>query len=92
MENLLTQNTKKEIYSNNPSKEYLFIGGQKDGQKMNISDDEYKVFFPDFISGGHVNYYKFVIFTRNTRLAVFVSENLSEYDVLDYLVRNYENE
>ena len=82
-------NNEDKYYTNNPNREYLFIGGSKDGRYITILDNEWRVLIPKFISRDNEVYNKIILSTPKTRLAVFVHENFSETDLLDVLLENY---
>lgn len=73
-----------KYYRNNPSQEYLFIGGFHNKIKIKIPDNQEIVrLFNNQI------YYKKILSTRNTKLAIYVLDKIPEYDILDRLVENY---
>lgn len=84
-------NNKEKDYNNNPSQEYLFIGGSKDGDRLFIKDNEWKILIPrPFITGLEQELYnKYILSTQNTRLVIYLSNELKEVDILDRLVNNY---
>lgn len=94
--NLVNIKSKDEnkIYTNNPTQEYLFMGGSKDGRCMAIPDNEWKVVIPRPFLGGLSKeiYSKIILCTPKTRLAIYVSEGFSELDILDVLVENYKEQ
>ena len=91
-----------KYYSNNPSQEYLFIGGANDGRFITIPDNQSKVIVPvpadifkeyNYYKGFNPvktePYYKKLIATRNSRLAIYVVDGMLECEILDRLIENY---
>ena len=73
-------------YTNNPSQEYLFIGGAKDGKIIKILDNKHEIVIPN---DRYYAYYKRILCTQNARLGIYVYGELLECDILDMLVKNY---
>ena len=83
-------NREDRNYSNNPDEKYLFIGGFNDKLTLRIPDNQWIVNFPN---PDHLYiplfYNKHILFTRNSRLAVYVHNKVPENQILDKLVESY---
>ena len=79
-----------KCYINNPSRTYLFMGGIMDKIIIPIPDNQWMVHFPD---PNHLYvpllYKKHILFTKNSRLAIYVLDSLPENQILDKLVESY---
>lgn len=86
-------NREDRNYSNNPDEKYLFVGGFNDKLTLRIPDNywihtQYK---PLLYGCGREleTYYKYILFTRNSRLAIYVHNKVPENQILDLLVESY---
>lgn len=90
--NLFNIDNEDKYYTNNPSQEYLFMGGCKNGLYMSIPDNKWQILVSPNIccsSKSEEIYNKIILSTPKTRLAVYISEGFSERDILDKLTESY---
>lgn len=83
--NLLRFNKKNRTipYRNNWSQEYLFIGGTNDGKRIFVPD-EIETFNTKFDT-----YRKILLCGNDNVIVIYLCSNLTEFDALNYLVKNY---